>query len=120
MEPGAGRAALAAKQLVVSGAEHGAMKSGHIAANLVPIINLDILHICLISGAVGRETDSLPNQKNSECCYLGEAKTEWVGRAGDRRFKCDFDAKCIWRKKTVVVSLVRRDKTKICVFGPAK
>ena len=54
------------------------------------IINLDIWQVRLISGAVGRETDSLPNQKNSECCYLGEAKTEWVGRAGDRRFKCDF------------------------------
>ena len=34
------------------------MKSGPIAANSVPIINLDILHICLISGAVGRETES--------------------------------------------------------------
>ena len=48
MEPGAGRAALAAKQLVVSGAGRATMELGPIAANLVTIINLDIWQIRLI------------------------------------------------------------------------
>ena len=75
-----------------------------ISRGTLTIINLDILHIRLIC-----------------VTYCWCAKAERVGRAGDRRFKCDFDAKCICEKKPVVVSMLRRDnKTKICVFGPAK
>ena len=74
-----------------------------ISRGTLTIINLDILHIRLIC-----------------VTYCWCAKAERVGRAGDRRFKCDFDAKCICEKKPVVVSMLRRDKIKICVFGPAK
>ena len=46
--PGQGETTLAAKQLVVSGAGRAAMELGPIAANLLPIINLDIFHIGFI------------------------------------------------------------------------
>ena len=106
MEPGAGRAALAAKQLVVSGAGRGAMKSGLIAANLVTIIKsvLCVFQPFCVTGIF-----------IAGC----EKRNGWLtGRRPQIQMR--FRREKHLEKKTVVVSMLRRDKTKICVFGLAK
>ena len=128
MEPGAGRAALAAKQLVVSGAGRAAMESGRSAANLSHHCNKRVLMrsltlvLIMVSkkGMFGEEI-----QRNGI-----EPKTECMGRAGTQ-IQMKFRREMHLVKKTVVVSMADRATKRVqqcsgggrpwrCVFTPTK
>ena len=105
MEPGAGRAALAAKQLVVSGAGRAAMELGRSAANLSPHCNKRVLmrSLTLVLIMVSKK-----RMFGEEIQRNGiEPKTECMGRAGTQ-IQMKFRREMHLEKKTVVVSMADR------------
>ena len=128
MEPGAGRAALAAKQLVVSGAGRGAMELGRSAANLLPHCNKRVLmrSLTLVLIMVSKK-----RMFGEEIQRNGiEPKTEFMGRAGTQ-IQMKFRREMHLEKKTVVVSMADRATKRVqqcsggwrpwrCVFTPTK
>ena len=125
MEPGAGRATLAAKQLVVSGAGRGAMKSGRSAANFAPHCNKRVLmrSLTLVVIMVSKK-----RMFGEEIQRNGiEPKT---GRAGTQ-IQMKFRREMHLVKKTVVVSMADRATKRVqqcsggwrpwrCVFTPTE
>ena len=114
MEPGARRAALAAKQLVVSGAGRGAMELGRSAANLPPHYNKRVLmrSLTLVLIMVSKK-----RMFGEEIQRNGiEPKTECMGRAGTQ-IQTKFRREMHLEKKTVVVSMADRATKRVQQWG---